>query len=898
MNRIILAAMLGGIGTAALGQNAGTNANGVAQTTGGDQGESLQEVTVTGTLIRGEGPVGSQLTTVNNADIVSTGTTNTADLLATVPALNSFNIAPQGGQAEFNSGGSSTPGLHGLPGTATLVLVDGHRLVGDTPLLTVPDPSSIPPDAIDHIEIVADGGSAIYGSDAVAGVINIILKKNYNGSSTTVSYGGASAYNTASIAQTFGKTWDSGSALLAATFENNSDLPNKDRSYYTANLVPFGGTDTRTTYCAPANVQIGATTYAPPNYLPGPAAKCDPNLNADLFDQNRRYALMGNIHQDVGEKVHLFLDVKYTDDLQTEAIAPDSVALTIPNTNPYFVAPAGSTATTETALWNTSNIGSLEDQYRSKSGMLAIGADIDLWHGWRLSTSLDYSWSSSLALNQASSGVNQTLLTAAENGTTTSTALDPYGNGTNPQVAAGILNWPLYFLASQKLYDFNAQVDGSVFTLPGGDVKVAVGVANRHESYDGSNPIGVPGYAGFNDNFETATRAIDSAFGELALPIFGSGNQMTGLRALNISVAGRYDRYTDVGSTSNPKYGVDWTPIDGVKFRASYGTSFHAPQLADLYGIDTRAGYIPNWTFVPPGLPGGSTVDGVYIAGGRTDLKPETAKTASFGVDFAPAALPGFKASATYWTIRFNNEVEIPPTGGNELFVVPGLADRFVTFNINGLTPAQFASVFNGIRLLGVLANTPPPLVQEVIDLRRANIGSTDVNGWDFDFNYHYDTPYGKALFGLSGEYIFEYETNEGPGTSFTNNLTSGNSYQTSDTSAYNVIPWHGRVTAGWQAGPFTSQAALNYTGHYNFGYNNTAGTAAIEWVKQFVTVDWVGTWDFPQSEGLLKNSRVQVNVYNVLNQSPPLVIQAGGYSTESASPLGRLVRVTLNKRF
>src|SRR6202142_3944015 len=197
--QLALTLALCGTTATALAQNAST-------ISGTDQANELQEVVVTGTLIRGVAPTGQTMTTVDNAAILASGTTNTADLLATQPALNSFNIAPQGGQSEFNSGGSSTPGLHGLPGTATLVLVDGHRLVGDTPLLNVAEPSSIPPSAIDHIEIIADGGSAIYGSDAIAGVINIILRKNFNGAESSVSYAAASAYNTAELSQTFGKT--------------------------------------------------------------------------------------------------------------------------------------------------------------------------------------------------------------------------------------------------------------------------------------------------------------------------------------------------------------------------------------------------------------------------------------------------------------------------------------------------------------------------------------------------------------------------------------------------------------------------------------------------------------------------------------------------------------------
>ncbi|MDB6085355.1 MAG: TonB-dependent receptor, partial [Gammaproteobacteria bacterium] len=192
----------------------------------------------------------------------------------------------------------------------------------------------------------------------------------------------------------------------------------------------------------------------------------------------------------------------------------------------------------------------------------------------------------------------------------------------------------------------------------------------------------------------------------------------------------------------------------------------------------------------------------------------------------------------------------------------------------------------------------PPPLVQEVVDLRRANIGVTDIDGIDFDFQYQHRLADGNLLAGLSGEYLIEYETNQGPGSPIGNNLTNGQSYFTGDTSAYNAIPWHVRATVGWQQGPITTQVAMNYTGHYNNGYVTTAGTGAIQWVKPFTTVDWFGTYDLPAESGFAKNVRLQLNVYNITNQAPPLVLQAGGYSTESASPLGRLIRFTVNKRW
>ena len=225
MNKIFIAGLLCGATATAYAQT--RPATGAAATDA-NTGE-LQEIVVTGTLIRGAAPAGSPVVTLDTAATAATGAANTADLLATVPAITSFNTLPIGGNQEYRSTGATVPGMRGLPGTAVLVLLNGHRLVGHSPLLSTADPSSIPAGAIERVEIVQDGGSATYGSDAVAGVINIITKKNFEGLDATVDYTGAKGYNAGGATLTFGKGWGSGSVLLSGEYESNSDLRNMRR---------------------------------------------------------------------------------------------------------------------------------------------------------------------------------------------------------------------------------------------------------------------------------------------------------------------------------------------------------------------------------------------------------------------------------------------------------------------------------------------------------------------------------------------------------------------------------------------------------------------------------------------------------------------------------------------
>ena len=873
MKTAVLGVLLCGTAATAIGQTVKDDTNA--------RSDDLQEIVVTGTSIRGAAPTGSQLVTVDAQAIAATGATNTADLLASVPQLSSFNTVPQGGAVNSGASGASAPSLHGLPPAATLVLIDGHRLVGDSPLNTYPDPSQIPPSAIDHIEIVADGGSAIYGSDAVAGVINIILRKNFDGAETTASYGGASGYNTTSIGQTFGKVWNGGSAFITANYAANSDLLNQNRSFYTDDLVPFGGQDLRTTSCAPANVMIGAATYGAPSLLPGPLTKCDPNAIASIINQNRRYSVLGDVRQDVGDRVHLYFDFKYTDDKELEAAPPSIVGnTTIDNTNPFFIAPPGTGATSETILYNTGNLGTQNDVYTARSGMADFGAAVDLGGSWQLNSDFDFGWSNSSA-NDA--GYNATLLANAISATTTATALDPFGTNTNPLVAQQILNFPNYFDSEQRLYGLNVKADGSVFTLPGGDLKLAVGGAFRKEVYSALSVTGVTTEPGYSDAGVSTFRNVGSAYTEMLLPVFGANNSLPGLSRLNLSAAVRYDHYSDFGGTTNPKYGITWAPIEDLTFRASYGHSFHAPQLSDLDAVDSRAILFPNFPLVPPGS---APLNTIVLAGGNPALLPETARTASFGFDITPKALPGFQGSVTYYMVRYINQINVAPIS-EQVFLDPTLFKNYV---IENPTAAQLEAAICCTRQTWT---GPLPTIAQIIDFRRNNIGATAVDGWDFNFRYRAEIASGAMTFGVAGSYLTEYETTQSPGAPPVDNLTSGQSY----VNQVGLVPWHVRGTVGWEENAFNSQLALNYTGAYKFGYVTTAGDPAVQDVKRFVTLDWYGSWALPFT-GFAANTTLGLNVYNILDENPPLLLAGGGFSGQTANPIGRMFMVSLKKRW
>jgi iron complex outermembrane receptor protein len=213
-----------------------------------------ETVTVTGTSIRGQQPVGANVISVDRAAIESTGAQTTQQLLSTIPQLSDFGSSAQGnlntggrGNSGPDGAGNQTPTIHSLgssTSTSTLILLDGHRLPNTGLTHNLLDASIIPPSALQNVEVLPDGASAIYGSDAVAGVINFHTRKDYTGWETTTQFGFAENYMAFSAGQLFGHSWENGGVVAAYQYSSRARLMNADRDFITARQdLRLGATD-------------------------------------------------------------------------------------------------------------------------------------------------------------------------------------------------------------------------------------------------------------------------------------------------------------------------------------------------------------------------------------------------------------------------------------------------------------------------------------------------------------------------------------------------------------------------------------------------------------------------------------------------------------------------------
>ena len=848
-----------------------------------DVSPDKNEIVVTGTSIRGVPPTGSNLISVTRDDIKTIGGNTTADLLATVPQLNSFNTTPRpsGGGA-----GSFAPGLRSLPASATLPLMNGHRLVASSTKETNPDFPLIPDLAIERVEIVADGASAIYGSDAVAGVINFITRKRASGLEASVRYGMADDYHNFTASGLFGQDWGSGAFVAAYQYAENSNITGADRDFRVVDFRPYGGVDSRSTVCPAANVAVNTTAYAiyyaAPGLAPNTRNLCDNGAVTDIVPETRLHSGFLTAHQDLSDLITLWGEVLYSDRKDTVQAPPPPgagasggvILYNIPgfSQNPFFRAPPGSGATIEFVQFRTDNLygaDHIDNKFRVRAGNSSAGLDAKLAGDFKLSVYGTYDWARNDSYLPA---INPAALDAAASASTLATALDPFGTGTAPAVVAKILDYAGDLTIHQRTYLGAAKIDGTLATLPGGQLKIAAGTEYRHEAF---RQRGIYGGAQVP---ETLDRNIKSVYGEIFVPIFGEGNEAPLMRSLALSLSARYDDYSDFGSTTNPKVGVNWEPVRGVMLRGTYGTSFRAPGLRDVaatvgaYYFNAAA--IAGSTLRDPSR-GAAQVDTVALYGGNRGLQPEKARTWSVGADFRPAFLPDLRASLTFYDIHYTDVIGTP--GGSIAFTDP----TFAAVVYRNPSAAQLSSLLS----IAVPVNFAPgalPAIGNLLDFRQGNFGVRDTNGLDFDIGYRKATKFGAVFAGLAGNYILKFDTQLSPTSATSNQLDLGIPKATM------------RGTLGAQVGPLSAVGFVNYRHGITSLYATATGTAQYS-AGSYTTVDLHFSVKLPDI-GFAKGTELSLLVNDLLDQRPPFFPATDGIG--GSYNLGRNVSVGLRKRF
>jgi len=877
------------VGALALGLTAPVLAQGEPAAPTAEPAPTGEEIVVTGSRIRGVAPVGSAVIAIDSEKMLEEPVTSTNDLLRRVPQVVSLGANRAGGSAQ-NGAANATRGaginLRGLSTNATLLLYDGKRLPPQGTQGQFTDPSVIPSIALGRIEVVADGASAVYGSDAVAGVVNLILRKDFSGLEARARYGMTEGdYREYQAAVLGGHRWDGGWVTVAGEYSKNKPLFASELDFYQNDNRSRGGRDLRVANCNPGTITISGTTYAIPvggvtaanaaALQPGTRNLCFYDGALEVIPDQERYSLVASASQEIGDVVRVFADGFWSRRTGTIPLLP-TVNATVPSTNPFYVAPVGVTpppcaasvgapadARCLTVAYSLfPQIGTITRPYRSKSWNAMGGVEFKPFGDFRATLYYSHGESSEID-DRRRNGVNAALLQAALNDTNPATAFNVFGGPNNPATIAAITDNQFVIVGRTKLDVLNAQLDGSLLEMPGGNVRIALGGEHRKE-YTFTDLITGRAAAPVSVN-DAGSRNVDAVFAELFVPIVGAGNATSGIEKLHLSLALRHEKYSDFGSTTNPKIGLTYEPWPGLTLKGTYGTSFRAPTFTEVSEIAGGAGL---YFDTLPGPDGNQ--QGIGIAGGNPDLQPEKAKTWSFGIEAAPPTIPGLLATVNYFRIDYTDQIQA--LRGTPGILTNPLYSNFRQFNPSAAEVA--ALVASGLPINSAINQS---LVTFIVDGRRQNLGTSLLRGLDFSLAYRWNWAPVELDAGVQGTYILDYLFEAVPGAGLTNVV---------DTIGF-TQKFRSQADVGARWGGFKTRLTWN---HLN-GYYNTTVTPR-QAVSNYDTFDLLVGYEINE------NFSLAFDVRNLLNEDPPFVDTTTGYDPQSANPIPRTFAVTASVKF
>jgi iron complex outermembrane recepter protein len=879
-----------------------------------------QRVEITGSSIkRIDGETALPVQVIDRKAIERSGVLNVEQLLQQVSAA-----ASSGGLASSSASGATTGGisaisLRGLTSLRTLVLINGRRIapygVGFTGDSVSVDVNSIPLAAIDRVEVLKDGASAVYGSDAVAGVVNFILRNEHRGGEVSLTAGdttqGGASSKRASLLWGLGDlSTDRFNVMAMASFNKEGGLRGADRDFARSGINVAQGNDVTSGNTFPANIVLldesgrtlnpAAGTCPPPYSIVDPLnnpeniCRYDPSPQVTLLPATERSSLFLAGKLALTPELELFAEASYNRNEIRTVIQPVPISdqFALPDNHPLFnVAPyngfstiqlspsalhyptayirsvIGPTAPLPDILvrWRANlsgdrDITNVSTAPRAVLGLRGVAA------GWDFDAAALYSRSKVKEVVNDGYPALSRILPLLNSG-----VVNFWGANT-PEVTAQIRAANFTGVAYQtdsQLQSLQAKASRELAKLPGGAMALALGAEMRREKYlfDPSPTIQTGDISGYGGNFFVTDRERDvkAVFGELAVPV---------IKGLDITGAVRWDDYEGVGSSTTPSMNLRWRPVSNVLLRGSIGKGFRAPSLQDLY--------LPNSLNVtPPGLSdplrcpttgGGNDCQTQFSTtnGGNAALQPEKSKNATVGIVFEPTAN---SSVAIDWF-----KVDLKDTIVNGVPAAVILAD-----------PVKYAHLITRGPVDPAFPQLPGPITN--ILATNINLGETRVSGIDVDGRINFPMgDAGRLSLALNGTYFIKYDTQNTDGT-FTGNVDTVNA------ATGGVLPrWKHTLSATFSRGAWDATLVQNYQKRYT----DLPSTVSGETPK----VGAYQTLDLQVAYSGIKNLRLTLGIRNLLDKDPPYtnaggqVSFQGGYDPQYADPRGRFVYAGLRYAF
>lgn len=860
-------------------------------------------VEVTGSNIKrveAEGALPVQI--ITRADIEREGIQTAIALVERLSANSSIGgLNLQGGQGATLVGYAAAS-LRGLGSQRTLVLLNGRRLANTAFGGVAVDINSIPLSAIDRVEVLTDGASAIYGTDAIAGVINFILRKDFTGIEASAYYGdseqGGGSVQRYNVTAGWGDLAKDKINIYGTVDYNKIDpIAANQRSYSKSAYIPNapGGTYDRTSgNSIPGNVSIpGVGTFNPnnPACLPpysfpttGSPNQCrfDYASVIDIVPPSESWNVWGGLRWNFAQDQQFFLEGSWSQTQSTSKVSPSPISaatllsgepvLTIPSSPYYPHALAqrfGVDGQPLAVSWRGLSLGARTD-FNTIEQSRIVGGLQGVLAGWDYSASI--LWSQSKATTEWKAGwlSGSTLLPILNSG-----RINLFGLNTPEEVA---LMSPALILGkvidnTGTMTDVNVTASKEIFKLPAGPMALALGAEYRREEFEqnAAAPLSsgdVPGFGGSVSNLPEVSRNVWAVYGELNIPI---------VKTLEANVAVRYDDYQNVGSTWNPKVSVRWQPNQQWLFRGAYGTGFRAPGLPELflpnYYSATGGTYSDPLRCPTTGSARDCDAQFTTQLGGNPNLKPEKSTNWTAGFIFEP--VQQFSFGAEYYWIKVNDIIGTPPE-------VP-IFDNMVASEAAG-TLVRYAPGSPGCPPSEQVGGIPCPVNYGIQN--NVNITQITTSGIDFTISARSPaTALGSLNFAFQGTYVFEWnQENPGEGTQkLVGTYAGGIATTVNGPGSTGAFPrWKHNLNLGWNYGPW----AANLNQIFVNGYSEPSEDTPTRRVGSY------SIWGLNGSYTGFKNFTLTLGIKNLLDTDPPYTRQNQafqiGYDPYLTDPTGR----------
>lgn len=887
-----------------------------------------QRVEITGSSIRRiDAETALPVQVLTREDIARTGAVNVEQLLQTVSAISSSGTLTASSVSGATTGGISSISLRGLSSIRTLVLLNGRRIapygMGFTGDSVSVDVNSIPLAAIERVEVLKDGASAVYGSDAIAGVVNFILRKDYTGLELSAQLGDTSDGGAAT--RRAGVLWGSGNLardgynlMIGALFQKEEALFGRQRAFAASGTNLDTQNDTSSGNTFPANITAADGSFGSVNptapTCPGPyssfipfrstvACRFDPAPLVQLIPQAERASIYGAANLRLNNDLEAYLQASFNRNKQNNVIQPVPLSdqFNIPLNNPlagqapyntFTPFPASTILLTSASPFyptafvqgitggatpdllvryraaanGNRDITDISESPRMVAGLKGTGL------GWDFDAGVLHSKNKLTERVNDGFPVLTKILPLLNSG-----AVNLFGPNTaavNDQIRATNFIGTAFEVSSQ-LDSVQAKASRDLMQMPSGPLALALGVELRREQYafTASPEIRTGDVSGYGGNFGDTDRSrhVESVFTEVSVPL---------AKGLEGTAAVRFDRYQGVGNSTTPKLSLRWQAMRELVLRGSIGKGFRAPSLQDLYLPSQDSVTTPGLSD-PARCP--TTNDQVRDCGtqypvrfqGTPTLRPERSVSATLGLVAEPVR--DLSIAADLFKINLKDQIN------------NGITPSVILADTASL--AKYASLVQRGPVDPAFPALPGPI--SLIDQSNLNIGRIIVTGVDFDNKWRLQAgDMGRLTLAYSGTYFITYDA-QNPDGSYTGAISQVNG------ATGGVVPrLKTYLSASLTRGDWSGTLAYNWQrGYYDLG-NSPFFDLPTRRVGNYETFDAQLQW------GGIRNLQLTLGVRNLLNRDPPFTNAGGqtsfqsGYDPQYADPRGRFVYLGANYSF